>query len=89
MPLGLTRLGTGVVATALMLGFGPVRAESPPERPPVDYQREVRPILSRHCLACHGADTNTRKAGLRLDTQAGATATLPSGNVAIVPGDAE
>src|SRR4249920_2710863 len=37
------------------------------ERPPVDYTREVRPILANSCYACHGPDEKARKAKLRLD----------------------
>ena len=34
-----------------------------------DYQRDVRPILSDRCFACHGPDAAARKAGLRLDVR--------------------
>lgn len=33
----------------------------------IDFNREVRPILSQNCFACHGPDAHDRKAGLRLD----------------------
>ena len=56
--------------------------------PPVDFQREVRPILSDNCFHCHGPDPNTRLAGLRLDEKDAALAARPNG-AAIVPGDAE
>ncbi len=38
---------------------------------PVDFNREIQPILSDHCFACHGPDEKQRKAKLRFDTQAG------------------
>ena len=56
----------------------------------VDFNREVRPILSDRCYGCHGPDANKgRKAGLRLDEYAGATKKLKSGEIAIIPGDIE
>jgi hypothetical protein len=43
-------------------------------KPPIDFNREVRPILSDNCFACHGPDENQRKAKLRFDTKDGAFA---------------
>lgn len=52
---------------------------------PVSYSLDIQPILSRNCFACHGPDAHDRKAKLRLDTLAGATAKRDA-SAAIVPG---
>ncbi len=54
-------------------------------RAAVDFNRDIRPILSDNCFACHGPDKGKRKAKLRLDLQAGATTDL-GGRAAVVPG---
>ncbi len=51
----------------------------------VDFNREVRPILSENCYKCHGPDDAARKAKLRFDLRADALKPAKSGAIAIVP----
>jgi hypothetical protein len=53
----------------------------------VDFNRDIRSILSENCYACHGPDDSKRKAKLRLDKQEDAFKPAKSGEFAIVPGD--
>ncbi len=51
----------------------------------IDFNRDIKPILSNNCFTCHGPDKEERKAGLRLDTREGAIADL-GGYAAVTPG---
>ena len=65
--------------SAFAAGLAPAAPPAPPVK--VEYNRDVRPILSDNCFLCHGPDKNTRKAKLRLDIREDAIA-----KEAFVPG---
>ena len=66
-----------LAASCLLLGL-----TAPGLADQVEYNRDIRPILAEHCFSCHGPDSASRKADLRLDQR---DAALQGG--AIVPGD--
>ena len=77
-------LGRGMVFLGATLALNATA-----ETKPVDFLRDVRPILSSHCFKCHGPDETTRKGGLRLDIREEAVKPAKSGEYAIVPLDVE
>ena len=77
------------LSVSLMLLASSVAGAEP--RRTIDFNRDVRPILSNSCFKCHGPDEKERKGGtdgLRLDTLAGATVDL-GGQQGIKPGQPE
>jgi len=61
-------------------------AAAPAVAKPVDFNREILPILVENCFTCHGPDADERKAELRLDTHEGTLGKGESGDIAVVPG---
>jgi hypothetical protein len=72
----------GAVALACL---SPALVWAAPAADPVQFNRDIRPILSENCFQCHGPDRHQRKADLRLDLEAEALKDL-GGHRAIVPG---
>ncbi len=64
-----------------LLAFPVAAAEQP-----LEFNRDIRPILSDRCFACHGPDAGNRKSPLRLDSEAEAKKDLGKGRRGIVPG---
>ncbi len=76
-----------VLAMMLLALSQVVRAQAPAGgAAPIDFNKQIRPILSDNCFQCHGPDESQRKAKLRLDTRQGAFAKLRGGGFAIDPG---
>jgi hypothetical protein len=68
-----------IALASALLGAGAFAAD-------VDFNRDVRPILSDKCFACHGPDAGHVKGDLRLDSREQAVR-MQDGHAAIVPGD--
>ena len=73
------------IASVLLMGllFGSLSGAE--TNKPIDFAKQIRPILSDNCFACHGPDETTREAGLRLDTREGALDAMSPGE----PGNSE
>ena len=68
----------------MLVGFGMAAAWGA-AAPAVEFNRDVRPILSDRCFSCHGPDSAARKSPLRLDQEESARAALTAGDPAHSP----
>jgi mono/diheme cytochrome c family protein len=57
------------------------------DQPPVDFNREIRPVLSDKCYACHGPNEADREGGFRLDQKESVLGEADSGEHPLVSGD--
>ena len=80
MPL-LHRLFIGLIASVTSSSFVAAADRK------IEFNQDVRPILSNNCYLCHGPDKNQLQAGLRLDKSDLAKTKLESGHTAIIPND--
>jgi Protein of unknown function (DUF1553)/Protein of unknown function (DUF1549)/Concanavalin A-like lectin/glucanases superfamily/Planctomycete cytochrome C len=80
---------SAIVAALLALTAAGVKAGSTDAHAkPVDFDREIRPILSDRCFACHGPDQKQKMANLRLDIKDGGAYSTRGSYQLVVPGDA-
>src|SRR3954464_13861656 len=80
-----------LIVLCLVAGLPPLETLAAARKPAKDqivFNRDIRPIFSENCYACHGPDKNKRKAGLRFDVKEEPFKKLESGDYAIVPGKA-
>lgn len=81
-----------LIAALVLLPLAPAAAEpgledASPLPVTVEFNRDIRPILSENCYKCHGPDPKTREAKLRFDTKEGIFAALDEGHLAVAPGN--
>jgi len=87
MPVNCFR---AAVALTVLLASAPLDAAVSNAKPaPVDFNRDIRPLMSDTCFKCHGFDDKARKGKLRLDLREEALKAGTSGKPAIVPGKPE
>lgn len=80
-----------ILALVTFLVWSGATFAAPPDAPQavINYDRQIRPILSNNCYKCHGPDAEERESDLRLDIREAALKPAQSGKRAIVPGKPE
>lgn len=77
------------IFTAVFSAVFFVQAQEFAQGKKIEFNRDIRPILSDACFHCHGPDQHTRESGLRLDVREAALKEGELGGIAIVPGKPE
>ncbi len=81
-----TRLLACWLTVVFRLGIAELAQAAPPDS--IEFNRDIRPILSQNCFACHGFDSKKRQGDLRLDESQSALRSH-DGRQAIKPGNLE
>lgn len=82
---GVFFAGSGLIILNSVTAAGAV---APAGGTSISFNRDIRPILAENCMSCHGPDPGSRKAGLRLDTEAGLFEKRKEDPAAVVRGKA-
>jgi hypothetical protein len=79
--------GAAVVFAAVLSVFVGAAAKGAPPSGRIDFDRDIRPLLSDRCFRCHGPDAAKREAELRLDIRDGLFKKMGAGWAIVKPGD--
>jgi hypothetical protein len=81
------RLSLSIIGLAFLAMTHSAFSASADKASRIEFNRDIRALLSDNCFACHGPDDKERKGKLRLDVKEDALKPAKSGDAAIVPGD--